>query len=88
MELVESIVKLSALNWMSTELEADNEKNASFGLAADIVSLSPDAIGVGAKKSKINSVDVPTVNWTNGLIPEMLFTVTGLIMHVVLSIPV
>ena len=47
---------------MSTELEADNEKNASLGLAADIVSLSPDAIGVGAKKSKINSVDVPTVN--------------------------
>jgi hypothetical protein len=33
-----------------------------LGLTADMISLSPEAMGVGAKKSKINYVETPTVN--------------------------
>ncbi len=85
-EFAESTVNVKALNKIWTVLEANKEKNASFGLTAEMISLSPVAIGVGAKKSKINYVDTPTVNWTKGLTPAMDLTVTGLMMHVILSI--
>ena len=61
-ELAESTVSVKALNKICTVLEANKEKNASLGLTADMISLSPEAMGVGAKKSKINYVDTPTVN--------------------------
>lgn len=47
----ESTVKLNAKNVIYTVPGADNEKNASLGLTADIINLSPVVMGVGAKKS-------------------------------------
>ncbi len=53
-ELLDSTVRLKALNKTWTTLNEDKEKNASLGVKAEMISLSLDAIGVGAKKSKIN----------------------------------
>lgn len=47
----ESTVKLNAKGVIYTVPGADKEKNASLGLTADIINLSPVVMGVGAKKS-------------------------------------
>ena len=85
-ELAESTVRLNAKNVIYTVPGADKEKNASLGLTADIINLSPVVMGVGAKKSKLNSVVVPTVNCETAVTPAIVLTVTGLTTHVVLSI--
>lgn len=85
-ELLDYIDKPKAWYRTYTEPDADNEKKESFGVMAEIISLSPVAMGVGAKKSNVNSVVDPTVSWVEGLTPAIDFVLTVSIMHVVLSI--
>jgi hypothetical protein len=80
------MVNADAPEFAITFPDADRKKNVSLGLTADIISLSYDMIGVGAKKSKLNSVFAPTVKLDFALIPAIDLTVNGLIKQLVLSI--
>ncbi len=81
-----TMVNADAPEFTITFADADKMKNVSLGLTADIISLSSVIIGVGAKKSKLNSAFAPTLKLDFTLIPAIDLTVKGLIKQLDLSI--